>query len=366
MPYIVLIIFLAFVFSFISKKKNLKTNSSYKSLSIDFLCFCFCAFILILFYGLRWNVGIDYMSYYNNVLQKRWMKPQPGTSDIFEFGFQCLYYLSDFFELPTYFYAVFGGFIIYLFLMKGIYENSINFPLSVFIFFASGLLFFSFNEFRQFIAVSILFYGLKYCRRKCFLKWTFFILLGSLFHKSCLFFTPLFFICKKSFSKKTINFFLILILFLQLIDVIVILKFLLSFLPGRYSNYADVFEVLKNEGTGFVSYIYLIIMWLLNNSKNREKYYKEKNIVYINSFLIATFLLNVFSEFYLITRIAEYCLISIVIVFPIFYKDSKSNMFRYILFLGILFFFVLNLIKYSLFSPETNLLTYQTVFSRYN
>ncbi|MBP3367310.1 MAG: EpsG family protein [Treponema sp.] len=105
-------------------------------------------FVLILFftlfYGLRYNVGIDYMSYYNNAVFNLWNKPQRGTGQFFEPGFRSLYAFSAFFDLPANTVFLFGGFLIYFFLFFGIKNYSNSFLLSIFVFVASGLFFFFF------------------------------------------------------------------------------------------------------------------------------------------------------------------------------------------------------------------------------
>ena len=52
---------------------------------------------LILFYGLRYDVGIDYMSYYKNASDRIFDLPQKGTGELFEPAFRFLYRLADFF-----------------------------------------------------------------------------------------------------------------------------------------------------------------------------------------------------------------------------------------------------------------------------
>lgn len=358
MIYMVLVTIMTFNFAFLKREKLNK-----KYLSLDYYWFLFFVFVLILFYGLRWNVGIDYMSYYNMAANKTWMLVRQGGGTL-ELGFQFLYYFEDFFNLPIFSYVILGGTIIFIFLFNAIYDNSDNYALSLFIFFSSGLLFFAFNEFRQFIAVAIIFYGYKFCHKKNFLSWCFICILAFFFHKSSILYLPIYFLWHKKFSRFFINICILCAIVIKQFDILFILKFIIGFFPGHYHGYVEVLELIKTKASGITGYVYIFISFLLNNSKKRKYIYVGRNAAYINFFIVATLVSNIFAEYYMVTRIVEYLLICIVIVYPIFYKDSKQSMFKYILFCAITAFFLVNLIKYAFFSPKASLLTYQTVFSR--
>ena len=137
----------------------------------DILALSVLMFVCILFFGLRYNVGKDYLSYYNNAEFHQWDKPQKGTGEYFEPAFRLLYWIGDVFGLPSHSIFLLSGSIIYLFLFAGIKNHSDSISLSFFIFFSSGLFFFSFNELRQFIAVVIVFYAYRFClKRICWTK----------------------------------------------------------------------------------------------------------------------------------------------------------------------------------------------------
>ncbi len=359
MPYFFLFVFIIFCFSFI-QRTDTKLEKFFE-INLPFIIILVVT--LILFYGLRYDVGIDYMSYYKNASDRIFDLPQKGTGELFEPAFRFLYRLADFFELPPNTIFVLGGAIIYCFLFLACFNYSSNICLSIFIFFGSGLFFFSFNEFRQFIAVSIVFYGYKYCVEKNLFFWIFTIIIAMLFHKSAFIAFPMFFVCNRRYSRKFINLVLIAIIILKKIGALDLLCFVLSYLPAPYCNYAQILPYMVTKGgSGLLGYSYILLILVLNNTKDNEITYEEN--FFFNLFIIATVFLNIFSNVYMVTRLMEYYSISLLIFYPSFYKFSKKNTYRYIFFLIMTTLFFFNFSKYAFFSPDSNKLEYHTVFNK--
>lgn len=347
--------------------RNYKKIGNEKCLK-DFECLFFFILILVmtLFYGLRYNVGIDYMSYYNNAKFNLWNKPQRGTGQLFEPGFRTLYFLGYFFELPANTVFVLGGFLIYFFLFLGIKNYSVSFPLSLYIFFATGLYFFSFNEFRQFIAVCVVFYGYRYCVEKKLLKWGLVVFFAMFFHKSAFVVFPMYIVAKIKLSKKIFNTIILGTLIFKKIGMLEILCSVLSVIPGHYSEYAETLTYLsRSSGSGFIGYLYLILLFLINNAKFRSCYFQSEQLrPFINILLFGSIFVNVFADIYMVVRLMEYFLITIVVVFPFYIKLSRRGILSYIFSLFIIAVYLANIVKYSFFSAPENLLAYQTVFSK--
>lgn len=332
----------------------------------DILALSVLLFVCILFFGLRYNVGKDYLSYYNNAEFHLWDKPQKGTGEYFEPTFRLLYWIGDVFELPSHSIFLLSGSIIYLFLFAGIKNHSDSISLSFFIFFSSGLFFFSFNELRQFIAVVIVFYAYRFCVEKRFFCWLIFILLAMSFHKSAGIIFPLYFFSRITLNKTFINTLLFLAPILREMDMMILLNYIIAHIPGAYSNYAEVLLWFpKSGGSGVISYLYLLMCFVMNNCRKRSYFFEDsKYRIFSNLFFLSAFFVCIFSSNYLILRLLEYLLVVIVVVFPRYMKASKSNLFLYIISLMILVIFCVNFIKYIFFSPSSDLLHYQTIFSR--
>ncbi|MBR1536809.1 MAG: EpsG family protein [Treponema sp.] len=320
--------------------------------------------IFTFFYGLRYNVGIDYMTYYRNAEQKIYDLPQKGTGELFEPAFRFLYRAADFLALPPNTIFLFGGFVMYVFLFFGIQAYSKNFAASLFIFFSSGLFFFSFNEFRQFIAVCIIFAGYRYCVSRKFIQWCAMVFLAYLFHHSSLIAFPMYFLSFIHLTKRKINILIVVSLIMKKIGALETLCLILSYLPGYFRNYAKVLPYMITEGSsGIIGYTYLLIIFLMANFSHYAIKSSEENF-FFKLFIFSSFFQNIFYNVYLVGRLMEYFSISMLVIYPIFYERSKKKMITYILFLGISSLFLLNLLKYMFFPPADSLLHYQTVFSR--
>lgn len=74
--------------------------------------------------------------------------------------------------------------------------------LSVLFYFVTGVYFDAYNGLRQYIAVSICFYAMKYILNKDAKRYFLAVLIAFLFHKSALFFVPVYFLQYLKFDFK--------------------------------------------------------------------------------------------------------------------------------------------------------------------
>ncbi|MEG0019571.1 MAG: EpsG family protein [Oscillospiraceae bacterium] len=74
----------------------------------------------------------------------------------------------------------------------GFYQQSKNLCMSIVMFFCGEMFFLSMDGVRQFMGLAIAFYGFKYIKKRSFLKYAAFILLGCLFHRSTIILLPLY------------------------------------------------------------------------------------------------------------------------------------------------------------------------------
>ena len=106
------------------------------------------------------------------------------------------------------FYILSTSIIIVVLFLKSMWDYSRNFTFSVFLFVSMWFAFTSMNIIRQFVAVSIIFYGLRFVKKEEFKKFFICVILAVGFHTSALIMLPLYFIIK---SKKTSDWAVILI-----------------------------------------------------------------------------------------------------------------------------------------------------------
>lgn len=160
--------------------------------------------ILALFAGLRYNVGIDYISY---VTQFSYLVD--GYKDVVRepFFYYIVVALDKIGGTHQFIFLVFAGITQY-FMYKAIKENSINFSLSVLLYFSVvSFYLFTFNVVRQWVALPIFLYSIKFLKEKDPKRFfTYNVIAGLCFHVSLILLLPLYFVIDREFSKwkKTI------------------------------------------------------------------------------------------------------------------------------------------------------------------
>lgn len=313
-------------------------------------------FILILFIGLRYDVGADYLSYekifyYIKDNADLPIAIEPGYSMLNQLvsclggNFVCITLAVAFLQLFFFFKAIkkfeYKKFAIFFFLVSFL-----------------GLIV---NEMRQYIAVMIFFYSLRYIYNKCFLKYLLFVLLAGLFHYSALALIPLYFILNIKLSS-----FLYVISYLVLLVITSFIHFdgvLLSLLSlSGYSDYlnSDFIEATSlNGGLGFLFKNILGGIILYNYKKCLERF--DNYRIYFNLYFMFLLFRNLFFSIGILMRFTAYFQISEVIVYPLFIysfflKDGKVMLpyFFIIAFLCLCFWGIMN--------PENHIL-YQSIFS---
>jgi hypothetical protein len=328
--------------------------------------FIILSFILLLdfslFCGLRYNVGIDYMNYYHSITKNTYKNIQL-TGSQFEAGYIFICDFISVLRLPPHSLFIIFAFLTNLFLFLGIRNYSSNVTLSFFVYFSNGIFFNTFNVMRQFLAVMIGFYAVKFIIEKNIYRFVFLVFVASLFHKSALLLLPFYFLFRIKVPRFIVFLLLIVSIVIKNINGIELLQFIISIFPTPYNSYSDTIGVfMTNDGSGFISYILLsIALYLTSNSYDLCT--NKKNLVFYNSFIFATFFLNGFYQFFLVTRAMEYFLPSLCIMFPLFYSQTKKTMKGYVFFIGIFLALAANIIKYVYFLPKESLLQYRTIFS---
>lgn len=333
------VLLIASIFAYFGEKSD-RYNSF-------FIFSSFCVLFVLSF--IRFDVGHDYWNYYNSF--KLINSPR-----FFVFSSELSYSLfcKLFSFSPRGYVYVFGlySFLTLFFLYKTlIYYKSLFF--GVFIFIAYNMLFTSFDQIRQTLAIFIFLYSIRFIENKSFKKYLIFILLATFFHFSAIILLPVYFL-----SKIKINFWIWPLVFMFLLvgyfngtwtDS---REYFFSMIP-YYNSYALLTDQLESKqlssglGLLYQLLITIIILWQL---KNRN---------YNHLFLFSAFGLVVFlfsSGNLNLDRIANYFLFANVISIPLVIKNSKI-LKSFFLITGILIFQL-----YIIKSPRGTS-PYQTIFS---
>ncbi len=131
----------------------------------------------------RLNVGNDY-SKYVEFMHRTYSNAFVPTEAGFNYLTKIVYHLSGF-ENYVAVFAIFAALTVFFFL-AGIFAQSKDFFLSFAMFMLLGYYFQSLNTVRNYLALGIAFYSIRYCIKRDWPRFVLLMLVGSLFHKSLL------------------------------------------------------------------------------------------------------------------------------------------------------------------------------------
>jgi|GEM_PF-5480657 hypothetical protein len=281
-------------------------------------------FIVVLFSGLRYNVGYDYDNYeaiflgYNEnateplfsitifLLKKLWNDPI-----IMFFFFSLLTITITFFAIHRLSDSERLGFMIYL-LIPGLYLNS-------------------FSIVRQAVAISFFFLGIFYLYKNKKIKYWGIGIIATLLHFSAVIPFLFLWIFKKWFTKKHNIFFHFVILLVAFIIAYLKLPKLFIGLFGKFSVYAELLTI-EIPITKVLLYFFfgVIVVYFLRNRND------EKTNLLLNILQIGIFINIAFAEFPPVTRMGYYFLITQTILVPTVIFSFKHNSLK----VGILILFM--------------------------
>lgn len=301
-------------------------------------CLLLTLFIPSFFAGVRYGIGTDYFAYeriFNNL--------KCGYEVRTEFGYNLINYLIAKLggNIQHVFFVVSLLTILFMYLSLYEYKDKISVGLGIFVFM---LLYYqsSYNGVRQFLAVSLCLFSLKYIFRRKILKFLIMIILAASFHLPSIILLPMYFLYKIIGEKPrwVLQILYYIVLFLIVLNHEIIgLKFLDLFPPlERYRIY------LSNKGTFDLGFgiIALNLPYILPGLVffNKLKQYDNRFTFFFicfNTGLILRFL-GYFGNPY-IHRISLYFLIVIVILVPYYFRIRKdfALVINYCLILFIIF-----------------------------
>ena len=188
-------VFVAYIFkrNYIEKANKLTIYSIKRS-------FCFFIMVIpaIIISGLRYGISVDYIKVYERSFYLI-LNNKKNISG-FETGFYWLVKLcSKIIAKPWFMFTVVAAITIILYFKA--FEESKEFLVSVFLFFAVGAYFDSFNGIRQYIVVAVFMYAYRYIRTNNLKKYILIMGLCILIHNSAIFTIPLYFLSKIRINK---------------------------------------------------------------------------------------------------------------------------------------------------------------------
>lgn len=322
--YIIFILLLAgsFLDVFDSKRKR-----------ITLVTYYFILFILFFLSFLRWERGTDwggYYNYFNNIYDL-------DFSSNFEDGFILLNYcIHSLFNSYTVLLFIFAC-IQYFFISKSIRYLSIYPVVSLLCYFSvtKGGIFFV----RQYIALAILMYAIRFVIEKKIYKFIFAVVIASLIHRTALLFIPVYFIFQKNIK---IRYYIIALLILIPVAIYISRAFdsistgiFNSIIENKINNYIDKSASGETYGIelsksnilirGVIKRGFIILLYFLFMKDELTKSSITRGL--FNTYFFGTclyILLTPLSE--QLSRVCLYFDIFDIFLFPLLlYKQKKWN-----------------------------------------
>ena len=295
--------------------------------------------VIILFVGLRGNIEPDYENYlyiYNH----------SSSLNYNDFEVEPLYLFINKFV------GSFGGsFGIIVLLMsvlsiipKFIFfkRYSVNFALSIIVFYCSSLFLFDFIATRQAVAIGLFLYSLQYIEKRKPRQYFLIIFLAYLFHISALILIPCYFILNKRFSKKLLYVTVVLIAILNLLQInIHLLSNILGLLPLPGATEAKLLIYSSESEFAFISVKQIILAFLfvyINNDEKIKDNTKDNNMlnigvnIYIIGIVMGT-LLNEIPQFSYRIKWYFFTIEAFLIPFLILNLSRNQPIFKYCLYI---------------------------------
>lgn len=148
--------------------------------------------------GVRWNVGVDYLSYlknYDSLIQTGY------SFQNMEIGFEYITKLFTSLNIHYSFYFAFLGFIQIYFIFKAIKNEPFLYPYIPLLIFLGPYFLSLTNGIRQMIVATAFVYAFNFIKNKNLIKYLLFICLAMFIHKSAIVLIPFYFILKFDIFK---------------------------------------------------------------------------------------------------------------------------------------------------------------------
>lgn len=288
----------------------------------DKYIFNYLTVILIVFAGFRYGIGVDYFSYYDVISYL-----SAGVTQAMEPGYLMMAKLISVVGGKEQLLYLLSSTITVIFIAKYIIEFSHYRLLSLYIYVTMPILYFaSFNGIRQFIAVAIFSFSIKYILNKSFFKFISLLLIASTFHITVILMIPCYFIFNRCTKVK--HLILLTLGYLILVSSADVILNLLHMSPKYLSDYYE------NEGVNYKSLISipLFIFFMIFRSKLSSAFSGANTfiiMIYISALLAVTPLFSGLPAV-LINRMTSYFTIALIILVPNFISIINDRYMRYI------------------------------------
>lgn len=218
----------------------------------------------------RYNVGLDYALHFkisDSIMSLNSLSQAVKYWGRLESSFGFIAFIFGKIGLHSGHVLGFYAFFTQLFMLMGIwgYRDKVP-PMYLMLLYMSSFYYRSFNMFRQYLAISIIFFALKYLLENKKNVFVFFVIIASIFHKSALIsiFMFLYFKQFKGRNKLIVNFlcYIVPIIMLFSINVLFTIVAKIPYL-SMYITETDTYTSIKNEGIFTLGFLLLLIVCIV-------------------------------------------------------------------------------------------------------
>lgn len=265
------------------------------------------------------NVGIDltrYLPRYQLIGNTDWGKIFELRHIVdFEYGYILLNKIISIFYNNEQFFLVVTSLIIVLSFSYFIYNYSRIPWLSFYLFITLGFYGSSFNILRQYIAISILLFSIKYIKNRSLIKFLLCLSLAISIHTTAVFFIILY----PLYKKKITGIYIMLLSFSTIILFFLsekIIKFSLG--STSYSKYLEEIGggLGNGSGEGMLVILIVVLIFMLIFKKPLEKVDSTNSNLWFNMLILAMFLNILALDLGIFERIMRYFMIALIIAIP--------------------------------------------------
>lgn len=237
------------------------------------------------------------------------------------------------------FIILLSSIVINILIIKTIDKYSSNFLLSCIIYITGNMYFYSFMAIRQFIAMAIIVYGIKYIINNQFLKYLLIIIIATSFHSTAIIMLFLYFFSNPKIGIK-IQMLVILCFVLVLVNFEIFFSFLIE--SGILKNTTS-YEILftnNRYGISLIRFIFWCVPGAFMIIKRKEIENNPINYIFINQIIISILIYILSLKFVSIARFNIYFNFSYVIIYPNLLNLIKTKE-KYLVFILIIIVFFL-------------------------
>ncbi len=308
-------------------------NSSISIKSAPRFAYWFC-FLIVLFVTIfRFDVGYDYLTYYENVLHPSdWLYHNWEPISVF------FVKLCGFFQSPLLFFGIYGFAILFA-IYKIIERYSIS-PFDSAIIFLSLYWLGSLSTMRQYLACAVLFWGIRYIRQKALLKYIICVIVACCSHYTAIIGIAIYFLYNIKNPRKMVYILLIGVLIL----IIALRPYLASIEIDKYQVYLDNMTEMNKGGSKIKLFYYalyavsFIILYLKKGNTDIESF---RYLAVITPSLAFVALLGAQTGF----RLGSYFTLYYLLLYPrLFHLHMKTRWPAQVYLLVFCLYFILLLI----------------------